>query len=71
MDTRPDSPAACQGSDDTGMDIRKIDTGLTVSPQIAAADLAIVKIGFSRDHLQPPRRRRHDQPTFEEIEAAR
>jgi hypothetical protein len=41
------------------MDIRKINRGLSVSPQIAPADMAEFEDGgFSFDHLQPPRRRR-------------
>jgi sulfide:quinone oxidoreductase len=41
------------------MDIRKINRGLSVSPQIAPADLIaeIADGGISLDHLQPPRRR--------------
>jgi sulfide:quinone oxidoreductase len=51
--------------------IRKINRGLSVSPQIAPADMAAIEDGgFSFDHLQPPRRRRADQPTFAEIEKA-
>ena len=53
------------------MDIRKINRGLSVSPQIAPADMAELKMaGFRSIICNRPDGEGNDQPTFSEIEAA-
>jgi sulfide:quinone oxidoreductase len=54
------------------MDIRKINRGLSVSPQIAPADMAELKMaGFRSIICNRPDGEGNDQPTFEEIEEGR
>jgi sulfide:quinone oxidoreductase len=51
------------------MDARRPSTrGPVGQPADHAADLAAIEGGLSRDHLQPPRRRRRGPADFEEIE---
>ncbi len=53
------------------MDIKTIDEGLSVSPQISPSDLAAIKdAGFRAIICNRPDGEAGDQPTFEEIEAA-
>jgi sulfide:quinone oxidoreductase len=53
------------------MDIRKINRGLSVSPQIAPADMAELKMaGFRSIICNRPDGEGNDQPTFSEIEEA-
>ncbi len=53
------------------MELKTIDKGLTVSPQIAAADVAkIKKEGFRSIICNRPDGEGADQPTFAEIEKA-
>lgn len=53
------------------MDVRKLDSGLSVSPQIAAADLvALRQAGFRSIVCNRPDGESADQPSFGEIEQA-
>ena len=53
------------------MDIKKINSKLSVSPQIDAKDLAaIAKLGFRSIICNRPDGEGADQPTFKEIETA-
>jgi sulfide:quinone oxidoreductase len=54
------------------MDARTINAGLSVSPQIAPADLQAIEDGrvFARSSATAPTAKAMDQPTFEEIEEA-
>jgi sulfide:quinone oxidoreductase len=53
------------------MELKTIDKGLTVSPQISAADVAAIKKeGFRSIICNRPDGEGADQPTFAEIEKA-
>jgi sulfide:quinone oxidoreductase len=50
------------------MELKIIDKGLSVSPQISADDVQPSRRGFRRDHLQPAGRRRRGPADVSEIE---